>query len=325
MNRPVPPGSDVTVIITTRNRAGQLTEVLELVANQETQGAFTFDILVVDNGSTDDTPEVIADRRRVLSTPIRNVYEARVGRPYALNTGMLYATGNIFGFTDDDTLPTRTWLRALWTCLHEEDADAVTGRVLPHWMAPRPPWLTDEAFQAIGRLGCQDYGPVRLRSSERKNCRWLTSNMMIRRRAVERLGVWDVRLRYLQDTEYYRRAVDAGLRVVYEPAAVVSHKIGPERLTARYFRRRRRHAGAYWVRDIPWSRRHLVTIMPLRRYRRTLGLVRDWVHSSLRGAPWWQRFHRELLLREDLSVWWYRLRLWPRWWLTELTGRSFMP
>lgn len=325
MNQPVPLAPDVTIIIATRNRAGHLAEVLERVASQETQGAFTFDVLIVDNASTDATQQVVADGHRTLPYPIRAVHEARVGRPYALNTGMAHATGRIFGFTDDDTLPTRTWLRALWTCLHEEGADAVTGRVLPHWMAPRPPWLTDEAFRALGRLGCQDHGPVRLRSWERKNCRWLTSNMAIRRHAVERLGGWDVRLSFLQDTEYYRRAVDAGLRIVYEPAAVVSHKIGPERLTATYFRRRRRHAGVYWARGIPWSRRHLVTVMPLGRYRRTWGLTRDWVRSLLGGVPWWQRFHRELLLRDDLSVWWYRLRAWPRWWLTVLTGRSFMP
>ncbi len=325
MDLPLSPAPDITVIIVTRNRAVHLAEVLERLRSQETRGAFTFDVLVVDNGSTDDTRAVARDGTRTLPVPLRYAHEPRVGRPYALNTGMARAAAPIFAFTDDDTLPTPTWLYALWACLGEERADAVTGRVLPHWMASRPAWLTDEALREIGRLGCQDHGPTRVRTRERDRCRWLTSNLMLRRDAAGRLGGWDVRLPYYQDTEYYDRAIRAGLDVVYEPAAVVYHKIGPERLTPAYFRRRRRLGGPYQSQRAGWRKRHLVTIMPLGLYGKVWHAAMGWVTCALRGEPWWRRFKHELLLREALGTWGYRLRLWPRWCLTVLTGRSFMP
>jgi len=53
------PTPDITVIIASRNRAESLRETLETVANQQTNGAFTYEVVVVDNGSTDHTREVI--------------------------------------------------------------------------------------------------------------------------------------------------------------------------------------------------------------------------------------------------------------------------
>ena len=323
--QPALPAPDVTVIITTRNRATQLPDVLGRLAVQETHGRFAWDVLVVDNGSSDGTPQVVAEQRRSFPVPIHYVREERVGRPFALNTALAHARGRLFAFTDDDTLPMPSWLATLRTCLLEEGADAVTGRVLPHFLAARPGWLTAEAFRQIGRLGCLDHGPDRRRTSERQDCRWLTSNLVIRRDATERIGGWDERLPFLQDTEYYRRAVRAGLAVVYEPAAIVYHKIGPERLIPRYFRRRRRQAGLYHALEMPWTRADLLTIAPLGLYTRIARLAAGWVRRTLSGAPWWQRFACELALRDAVSTWRYRARLWPRWWLTVLTGRSHLP
>jgi GT2 family glycosyltransferase len=322
---PDPRPPDVTVIVHTRNRAGHLAEVLDRLGGQQTHGTFAYDVLVVDNGSTDGTRDLLEQRRPTFPVPLRSIHEARPGRPWALNAGLAAAGAPILAFTDDDTVPEPSWLHALWSCLVEEGADAATGRVLPLWLGVRPAWLTDEAFREIGRLGCLDHGPRRLRSSRQESCRWLTSNLALRRDAARRLGGWDVRLRYHQDTEYYHRALAAGLSIVYEPAAVVRHKIGPERLTPAYFRRRRRHGGRYRALEAGWRRRHLWSIMPLRLYARIGRFAWEWLRSSLRREPWWRRFHRELQLREALDTGWHRLRLWPRWWAAVLSGRSSMP
>jgi GT2 family glycosyltransferase len=325
MPQPALASPDITVIITTRNRAAYLPDVLARLMAQETQDPFTREVLIVDNGSTDDTRRVVQEQQRALPLSIRYTYEARVGRPYALNRGLAEAAAPILAFTDDDTLPTPTWLHALWACLREERADAVTGKVLPHWMAPRPPWLTDEGLRAIGRLGCLDHGPHRRRTSARQDCRWFTSNLALRRESVRSLGGWDERLPYYQDTEYYHRAVRAGLNIVYEPAAVVYHKIGPERLTLGYFRQRRRLGAAYRARQMGWRQEHLLTLVPLAWYGRVWRSALGWASCALRGAPWWQRFQHELSLREAVGTWCYRLRRWPRWCLSALTGRPFAP
>jgi GT2 family glycosyltransferase len=319
------PSPDFTVILATRNRAAQLARILPRLGAQATGGAFAYDVLVVDNGSTDETRRLVDGCRGIFPVPLHCVYEGQAGKSNALNTGMAEALGRIFAFTDDDTRPASNWLQALWTCFCEEPAVAVTGKVPPQWIVPPPAWLTEEAFRGIGALGCVDHGARRLRSTDGQDCRWVGGNLAIRREAAERVGPFDVRLERGQDTDYYRRAVAAGLAVVYEPAAIVYHEIPPERLTKDYFRHWYHRAGRYRAELLPWKRQHLVTIMPRERYRRMASSARGWLGCRPRGGPWWQQFRYELMLREDLSTWFRRLQLWPRWWLTVLTGRSFMP
>lgn len=287
--------SDVTVVLHTRNRAAELRELLGCLRDQETEGAFRHEVLIVDNGSADETPAVIAEAGRGSPVPMTTVQEPRIGRPFALNTGIARASSPILIFTDDDTLPRPDWLLRLWRCLVEESAEAVGGRVLPEWRAPRPAWLTDEVVGEIGRLGLLDDGPLRRRSRDGHACRFFTSNLALRREAIRALGGWDVRLRYYQDTDLLHRARAAGWAMVYEPDAVVRHKIGPERMTPEYFRRRRKAGAAYqaqrpgWRRRAPWV------------------AAGRWILAVVRREPWGKRFARELDLREALRVWRARL------------------
>ena len=315
---------DFTIILASRNRAEHLREALPPLGTQKTGREFTYEVLVVDNGSSDHTRRVVEELSLHFPAPLRYAFEGRAGKPWALNTGLAQARGTLLAFTDDDVLVTASWLWALWSCFLEEKADAVTGRVLPRWTSERPAWLTDQAFRQIEGMGCIDWGETRC-SSTQHDCRWVGGNMAIRREAAVRIGGFDVRMVRGQDTELYRRALREGLTVFYEPAAVGYHKIPAERLTPAYFRRWRHQAGYYSVYFLPWHTIHLLTIMPLWRYQRTWQLLWTWLKRTLRGSPWWERFHFELLLREDLTIWWRRIQLWPRWWLTVLTRRSYMP
>jgi GT2 family glycosyltransferase len=291
---------DVTVVLHTRNRATDLRELFGRLRTQDTAGAFRHQVLVVDNGSSDDTAAVIAEAKQTSSVPLETVEEPRVGRPFALNTGIARASSPILAFTDDDTLPEPDWLLRGWRCLVEEDADAVGGRVLPEWCAQRPSWLTDEVVGDIGRLGLLDLGSRRLRSRDGETCRFFTSNLFLRRDAVRALGGWDVKLRYYQDTDLLRRARAAGWAMAYEPAAVVRHKIGADRMTPEYFRRRRSAGAAYQAQLAGW------------RHRAPWVAAGRWILAVVRGEPWGRRFARELDLRDALRVWRARLGLWPR-------------
>ena len=98
--------------------------------------------------------------------------------------------------------------------------------------------------------------------------------------------------------------------MVYEPAAVVHHKIGAERLSFEHFRRRRRLGASYRAQRAGWQTRHWITVMPLRMHLAPWRAAVGWLGCWLAGDPRWRRFERELQWRDDLGVVLARLRLW---------------
>jgi glucosyl-dolichyl phosphate glucuronosyltransferase len=99
----------ITIIIATRNRAPLLAATLETLTQLESPGV-PFDVLVVDNGSTDDTRAVVAQVARSSAVPIVYLTEATPGKSHALNTALAHARGDVLVFTDDDVLPAPGWL-----------------------------------------------------------------------------------------------------------------------------------------------------------------------------------------------------------------------
>lgn len=309
------PAPEMSVVIPTRDRAERLTAVLADLQAQ--RAAFTFEILVVNNGSTDETSEVI--RRHVEAAPgrVREVFEDQPGRPFALNAGLAAARGAVIVITDDDLHLPPEWLAAYWRAFSDGGVDGVAGRVLPRWTAPRPAWLDDEAVRVLG-LGCVDHGTQARRSTEGRDCRWVGGNMAVRRRVFDTVGNFDTRLIRGQDEEFYRRCVSRGLTVLYEPAAMAHHDVGAERMTPRYFRMWHDRAGYYRAYRVPWKWTHLVTIVPLWRYGRMVRLAGQWVACALQGKSWWSRFYLELRLREEVGIWRHRLAEWP----ARVVGRA---
>ena len=316
---------DFTVIIATRNRAESLRETLASLAAQETGGAFTYEVLVADNGSTDATRQVVEALAKTYPVPLRYVYEGRVGKPFALNTGIQQARGGLLAFTDDDVIASPTWLHALWMCFEEEGADVIGGKILPIWVDGKPSWLTDEVIAVIHSIGCIDRGERRLVGTSPHAWCWVGGNAAMRREVVKRIGGYDVRIRRCEDTEYFRRCIRNGLKAVYEPTAVVHHKIGADRLTVPYFRYWRRESGHYHARLLAWQKHHLLTVVSPNWYFETFSVAWRWVIKTLTRRPWAERLECELILRFKWSQWLHRLQLWPRWWLTVLTGRSYLP
>ena len=98
----------ISVIVVTLNRAESLQEVLRSLIRQERQPD---EVIVVDNGSTDNTKEVVLNFKDKLN--IKYVYEAQSGIPYARNAGIRNATKDIIAFIDDDCVADRNWLKYL--------------------------------------------------------------------------------------------------------------------------------------------------------------------------------------------------------------------
>ncbi len=98
----------ISVLIITRNRSEMLKSCLLALAKQ-TVGAY--EVIVVDNGSDDNTAKVCQNYRKLL--PLKYFFDPRIGIPYARNTCLRQARGNILAFVDDDCMVNHDWIKAI--------------------------------------------------------------------------------------------------------------------------------------------------------------------------------------------------------------------
>ena len=228
-----------SVVIATFNRAGELRRTLQSLATLVTAGPW--EIVVVDNNSTDSTREIVAEAAEAAPIPVRYVHEPVQGRSAALNAGIAAARGEIIVTTDDDVRVEPDWLDQIGRAFERLRCDYIGGRVLPLWSARPPAWLSDRSGPHWAVIALLDYGPTPFELTSRMP---LGVNMAFRRDAFDRVGGWDTRIGRKAGTllgqevrEWCIRARALGLRGYYAPDVVVQHVIPADRLNKRYFRR----------------------------------------------------------------------------------------
>jgi len=233
---------DVSLIITTHNRAALLRDTLASVARLDFRGRW--ETVVVDNNSSDTTAQVVADARRSFTVPLRYLFEPHPGKYAAFNTGIRQSRGAIVANTDDDVELPRDWLTRATDGFGRYRCDFVGGPVHPIWETAPPAWI-DVHDPICGKvLAQQDHGPEP-REYGRDGISWpLGVNIVYRRDAFARAGLFDARLgraagtlRNQSQREWHLRARAAGLRGMYLPGMVVRHFVPADRLTRRYFYR----------------------------------------------------------------------------------------
>src|SRR5262245_4311075 len=128
-----------TVLICTYNRARALGETLDSLARMTVPSAVSWDVLIVDNNSSDDTAAVVRDRQGAFPVPLEYLHEPRQGKSYALNTGLAAGRSSFVVFTDDDVLVEPDWLQAaIAPMTADAGIDYTGGPVYPIWEAPCP-------------------------------------------------------------------------------------------------------------------------------------------------------------------------------------------
>ena len=146
-----------SIVIATYNRAADLRETLKSLAGLEPDGSW--EVIVVDNNSPDDTPGVVQAATASFPVPLRYFFEREQGRSPALNCGVRAAAGSIVVTTDDDVRVPSDWLNRAAEGLERLGCDYVGGRVLPIWGGPRPAWLPDHGGKQWAVIALLDYGP----------------------------------------------------------------------------------------------------------------------------------------------------------------------
>jgi len=197
-----------------------------------------FEILIVDNNSTDDTAGVVENLSKDSRVPVRYVIERQQGIPFARNRAIDESLHNDFlAFIDSDELPESKWLASAYRGLDSQQAECVGGKIelnLPN----RPDWLGDSLLPFLGKV---DHGDIPIRVVDRSTPVW-SGNV------AYRTALFDDGLRF--DTRYNRKGSGVGggedaimfrgllnrkCHIRYEPEMCITHLIPDSKLQRTYF------------------------------------------------------------------------------------------
>jgi len=232
----------VTAILCTYNRCQSLAKTLDSLAASILPETIEWEVLVVDNNSTDQTRSVLEDFSRRYPGRFRYVFEPRQGLSRARNTGIHESKGDILAFVDDDVTVEQDWLQNLTACLHDGAWAGAGGRTLPKQTVPLPSWFWSGS---LGDLHSVAAAVFDLGDEPRQlDCPPYGTNMAFRRAMFEKYGDFRTDLGRSgkslmggEDTEFGHRLLKAGERLRYEPSAIVYHPVREDRLKKEYFLR----------------------------------------------------------------------------------------
>jgi glucosyl-dolichyl phosphate glucuronosyltransferase len=230
----------ITIILCTSNRCDSLGKTLDSMTALQMPETVEWEVLVVDNNSTDRTRQVVEEYCRRYIGRFRYLFESQQGKSYALNAGVREAQGDILAFTDDDVTVDPLWLHNLTAALHEDRCSGSGGRTLPEQAFSPPPWLAHEARYALAPLAIFDRGlePRELDEAPFGN------NMAFKKSMFEQYGGFRTDLgvhhggmdpQKGEDSEFGVRLLSAGERLRYEAAAIVYHAVPANRVQKEYF------------------------------------------------------------------------------------------
>ena len=237
----------LSVIIPTRNRARHLEGVLSSLRGQ-THGAESFEVLVVDNGSTDNTREV-CESYRTLLPGFQYLYESQPGLHVGRHLGMKRAQADILVYADDDIEAFPTWLEGIAEPFGDEQVVLVGGKNLPKFELEPPVWILRmwekdrQGGRMIPYLSILDLG------DEFKviNPYYVFGcNFSIRKSVLLEAGGFHpdamppelIRYRGDGETHLARHIIEHDYKAIYHPKASVHHLVPGERMTEEYFCRR---------------------------------------------------------------------------------------
>lgn len=285
---------DLSVVICTWNRASVLDETLESLCALESPKGVAWELIIVNNHSTDDTDAVIARYQERL--PLCRLFEPEMGLSLARNRALAAAQGDLIVFVDDDVKVRPTLLQEYWAAAQRwPEALAFGGRILPLYVEPPPQWFTDNLHILHGIISIRDLpmaeGPFPAPEFP------YGANMAFRPAAFAcwhfdpRLGLHGADQIQSEEQQLFQQLHDAGTPPIWVPKAELYHRVEPYRCTRQFV----------WKRLFGFGR----------------SLVRSGQHE-----PWLDlvRRSRRQVWQTHCHIWWKRLRGQADWvaWYTNL-------
>jgi glycosyltransferase involved in cell wall biosynthesis len=232
--------NSITVSICTFNGANRLPELVNKLRQQKC--SIPFEILVVDNNSTDNTQQVLRGLSASNGAILRTVIEKQQGITYARNRAIEESMGIPYmAFIDDDELPGPYWLQSAVDALDREGAECVGGEIRVHFPSDKcPAWMTEEI---LGFLGQVKNGQDAFWITDRSTPVW-SGNVAYRTSLFKEGLRFDHRYNRQRqgigggsDGIMFRQFLEMNCRIRYRPDMMINHLVGIEKFRKSYFLR----------------------------------------------------------------------------------------
>ena len=213
----------VSIIITTHNRAAHLGLTLEAMAQLTVPDDYEAELLVVDNGSTDETAQVVSSAK-LDNMNLVYLYEARRGKTTACNSAIAQAKGEILLWTDDDVRLPKDWIASMCRPILQGEAKGVSGKIrsAPHLERD---WMTRTHYDRLSdtRFMPEDFGSM------------IGANMAFHRDVLQKVPGFDTelgpgKLGAMEETLFSYQMLQEGYQIVSLPQVSVDHHFDSSRL-----------------------------------------------------------------------------------------------
>jgi len=246
----------LSVIIPTRNRAALLQMALQTLQSQ-TLSSNSFEVLVIDNGSTDNTKQVVESAQKRLGN-VRYFYDPTPGLHVGRHLGLKMARSDILVYADDDIEAFPTWLEAIAESFQDPEVVLVGGKNLPKWESDPPDWILKmwepdkNGNRILGYLSILDLGD---QEKEISPFYVFGCNFSIRKRVLLEAsgfhpdGMPEDMIVFRGDGESHvaNYILLKKYKAFYNPKASIYHKVPKTRLLIEYYQKR------YFLEGISYS------------------------------------------------------------------------
>lgn len=276
---------DASVIISTRDRAEILRGTLENLCRQQ-PGGLTWEVIVADNGSSDDTPQVLADFADQL--PLVTLTVPEPGKNRALNAALELARGELLMFTDDDVNPCDEWVQRVVAASHRWPDDSIFGGpVVPRFPPGTPDWVSSPDFEftvmAFARYRPQDTEGPTPRPPFGPNVSFRRA-LLQRHRYDDGIGPSGKSYAMGSEAELLVRLRRHGERFIYVADAPVEHLIQPQQVTVDSLLRRAYRSGRGAARLSPRPNQVRVLGVPRFLWKKLAIALLEYPVQALRGT-----------------------------------------